>query len=155
MIFYRKVSLVAVVVALVLVSFTTRSKHSALAAEPSANVNLVNKGVVELETSGSSETAARIAADIARIVDDGATRRVVPVIGKGPLQNLTDLRFLRGIDVAIVQADALSYAREQRLVPGIEALTYIAKLYNEEFHLLAGPDIKNVADPTVRSLRTA
>ena len=119
---------------------------SGRAAAPSADAARVNRGVVELETGGSSETAARIAADIVSIVDDGATRRVVPVIGKGPLQNLTDLKYLRGIDLAIVQADALDYAREQRLLPGIEALTYIAKLYNEEFHLLARANIKTIAD---------
>jgi uncharacterized protein len=120
--------------------------RAALAAPASSEASLVNKGVVELETGGSSETAARIAADIVSIVDDGATRRVVPVIGKGPIQNLTDLRFLRGIDLAIVQSDALDYAREQKLVPAVESLTYVAKLYNEEFHLLARPDIKTIAD---------
>src|SRR5947207_15762513 len=60
----------------------------AVAAPASSEANLVNKGVVELETGGSSETAARIAADIVSIVDDGATRRGVPVNGKGPIQNL-------------------------------------------------------------------
>src|SRR3954454_1332450 len=49
--------------------------------------------------------------------------------------------------MAIVQTDVLEYAKEQRLVPGIEAsLTYVARLYNEEFHLLAGPNIRSIAD---------
>ena len=88
-----------------------------------------------------------MAEEIAGIVDDGATRRVVPVLGKGSLQNITDLKYLRGIDLAIVPADALEYAREQRLFPGIEdSLTYIAKLYNQELHLLARSDIKKIAD---------
>jgi uncharacterized protein len=136
----------ATVIALVGAAFVSPTGRAALAAAPSAESSLVNRGVVELETGGSNETAARIAADIVSIVDDGATRRVVPVIGKGPIQNLTDLKFLRGIDLAIVQSDALDYAREQRLVPGIEGLNYVAKLYNEEFHLLAGPNIKTIAD---------
>jgi uncharacterized protein len=108
---------------------------------------LVNRGVVELETGGATVSAIRFAEDIASIIDDGETRRVVPVIGKGSLQNLTDLRYLRGIDIAIVQSDALDYAREQRLLPGIDgSLTFIAKLYNEEFHLLVGPEIKTIED---------
>lgn len=107
----------------------------------------VNRGVVELETTGSDGISGRIAEDIARLVDDSGTRRVIPVTGKGSLQNLTDLRYLRGIDMAIVQADVLDYAKEQRLFPGVESsLTYITKLYNEEFHLLARPEIKTVAD---------
>ncbi|MGD9618133.1 MAG: TAXI family TRAP transporter solute-binding subunit [Alphaproteobacteria bacterium] len=88
-----------------------------------------------------------MAGEIAGIVDDGATRRVVPVVGKGGLQNIADLKDLRGIDLAIIPADALEYAHEQRLSPGIESsLTYISKLYNQELHLLARPDIKKVSD---------
>jgi hypothetical protein len=41
----------------------------------------------------------------------------------------------------------MNYARQQDLFPGIEnRLTYIAKLYDEEFHLLVRSDIKTVAD---------
>src|SRR5213078_436785 len=110
-------------------------------------VAVINRGVVELETTGSAGISVRIAEDLANLVDDGATRRVVPVVGKGSLQNLTDLKYLRGIDMAIVQTDVLEYAKEQRLVPGIEAsLTYVTRLYNEEFHLLAGPNIRSIAD---------
>ena len=88
-----------------------------------------------------------MAEEIAGIVDDGATRRVVPVLGKGSLQNIADLKYLRGIDLAIVPADVLEYAREKHLFPGIEdSLTYIAKLYNQELHLLARSDIKKIAD---------
>ena len=88
-----------------------------------------------------------MAKEIAGIVDDGATRRVVTVLGKGSLQNIADLKYLRGIDIAILPVDALEYARDQRLFPGIEdSLTYIAKLYNQELHLLARSDIKKVAD---------
>ena len=43
--------------------------------------------------------------------------------------------------------DALDHAREQRYLPGLEtSLTYIAKLYNEEFHLLARADIVKTGD---------
>lgn len=106
----------------------------------------VNRGVVELETGTASGLSPRMAADIADLLDDGATRRIVPVIGEGSLQNLFDLEALRGIDLAIVQTDVLDYARQQHLVPGLGRLTYIAKLYNEEFHLLAGPGIKTIRD---------
>src|SRR5271166_5745369 len=107
----------------------------------------VNRGVVELLTGRAAGISVRIAEDLANVIDDGATRRVLPVIGKGSLQNLTDLLLLRGIDVAIVQADVLDYASQQNYFRGIEAwLTYIATLYNEEFHLLARPDIKGIAD---------
>jgi len=107
----------------------------------------INRGVVELETSSAAGISVRIAEDLANLIDDGTTRRVVPVVGKGSLQSLTDLKYLRGIDLAILQIDVLDYAKEQRLVPGFESsLTYITRLYNEEFHLLAGPAVKSVTE---------
>jgi uncharacterized protein len=116
-------------------------------APPSPDSIVINRGVVELETGSSAGISVRIAEDLANVINDGATRRVVPVVGKGSLGNLTDLKLLRGIDIAVLQTDTLDYAREQQLFPGIEAsLTYIAKLYNEEFHLLARPEINTFAD---------
>jgi TRAP-type uncharacterized transport system substrate-binding protein len=49
--------------------------------------------------------------------------------------------------MAILQVDALEYARDQKIFPGIESwVTYIAKLNNDEFHLLARPEIKIIED---------
>ena len=116
-------------------------------ATPPSSERAVNRGVVELETASAADTSVRIAEDLANVIDDGATRRVLPVIGKGAVQNLTDLRLLHGIDMAIVQSDVLDYAQQQNLVPGIEAwASYITKLYNVEFHLLARPEIKTISD---------
>src|ERR1044071_3743548 len=93
----------------------------------------VNRGVVELETSTSSGASIRIAEDLANLVDDGATRRVVPVVGKGALQNLTDLKYLRGIDLAIMPVDVLDYVNKEKMFPAPEnSFTYVTKLYNEE-----------------------
>ena len=120
---------------------------AARATAPPPESIVVNRGVVELETESSAGISVRIGEDLARIVNDGATRRVVPVIGQGSLGNIVDLKLLRGIDMAIVPADILDYAREQKLFPGMDAaITYITKLYNEEFHLLARPEIKSIAE---------
>ena len=141
---FRSIKLVPITLVAVLAGMSTTSRTSCAATAESI---ITNKGVVELETGRAPDLSTRMAEEIAAIIDDGTTRRVVPVIGKGPFQNLTDLKYLRGIDLAIVPADALDVAREQRLLPGIESsLTYVAKLYNEEFHLLARGDIKTVAD---------
>jgi TRAP-type uncharacterized transport system substrate-binding protein len=109
-------------------------------------VDRANRGAVELMIDDSDAMSLRIAQDLAAIIDDGSTRRVVPVVGKGSMQNLIDLKTLRGMDIAIVQTDVLDYARAQRVPPSVDSLTYIAKLYNEEFHLLAGADVKSVND---------
>ena len=117
----------------------------ALAADPL--VERANRGLVEIVTGSVNGTSVRLAEDLADVLDDGATRRVLPVIGKGAFQNLADLKVLRGVDLAIVQTDVLEQARTQKLFANIDAsVTYITKLNNDEFHLLARGDIKSIAD---------
>lgn len=102
-----------------------------------------NRGVVEMITP-SDYSSVQAARDLADILDDGATRRILPVIGRGAMQNLNDLRHLRGIDIGIVQTDVLAAAR--RTKGGTGALTYIAKLYNEELHVLARTAVHDLSD---------
>ena len=122
---------------------------TAAATRPAAADTLVeraNRGLVEVITGGVSGSSARMAEDLADVLDDGATRRVLPVIGKGSVQDLIDLKALRGVDLAIVQADVLDHVKTQHLAGADAGVTYVAKLYNEEFHLLARADIHNVGD---------
>ena len=102
---------------------------------------------MELEIAGTSGISVRIGEELATLIDDGATRRLVPVVGKGALQNPIDLKYMRGIDMAILPADMLDYARERKLIAAADpGAYYITKLYNEEFHVLARRDIASVAD---------
>jgi uncharacterized protein len=139
---WRIAAAVTIILVLALSGGAVAAPHHGAGAEQTA----VNRGVVEVETGRASGTSVQIAEDLADIVDDGATRRVLPVVGKGGLQNITDLDLLRGIDLAIIQEDALTLAREQHPTPGLDHITYIARLYHEELHLLARSDVKTVGD---------
>lgn len=106
-----------------------------------------NAGTVGVIAGGIDGTYARIAADLAAVLDDGDNLRVLPILGKGSLQNISDILLLRGVDIGIVQSDVLAYAQRQRLLPGVGSLVqYIAKLYDEEVHILAGPDAERMED---------
>jgi uncharacterized protein len=132
---------------LLVAALATPTALAGRATAPPSDAIVANRGVVELETASSAGISVRIAEDLVRVVNDGATRRVVPVVGQGSLGNVTDLKLLRGIDMAILQSDILDYAREQKIFAGIDtSISYITKLYNEEFHLLARPEIKSIAD---------
>src|SRR3954463_8257147 len=48
----------------------------------------------------------RLATEMARIVDDGPNLLVLPVVTRGPVENLNALLYLRGIDMAIINSDA-------------------------------------------------
>lgn len=104
-----------------------------------------NRGVVELLTSGDP-ASIEMAQDLASVIDDGATRRLVPVVGHGAVDGLIDLKVLHGIDLTITQTDVLNYAKQRQTPPAIETVTYIARLYNEELHVLARRDITRIQD---------
>ncbi len=106
-----------------------------------------NSGTVGLIAGGVDGTYIRIAADLAAVLDDSDRLRVIAMIGRGSLQNIADIMVLRGVDLGIVQSDALTFARRERLFPSVERLIqYVCKLYDEEIHILVRPGIERVQD---------
>ena len=96
-----------------------------------------NNGTVTIISGGIGGTYIRIATDLAAVLDERDEIRILPVAGKGSLQNIRDILYLKGIDIGIVQSDVLAYIKREGLQPGIvNRMRYVAKLYNEEFHLL-------------------
>ena len=68
-------------------------------------------------------------------------------MGKGSVQNIDDILYLRGIDIGIVQSDVFAFVKQSNRHPTIDSrVHYITKLYNEEFHLLVSKDINSVED---------
>jgi TRAP transporter TAXI family solute receptor len=133
--------------ALMALSICGTQIQSAQAADLAAQRDLVNGGVVGVISGGVTGTYIRIAADLANALDDGYELRVLPIIGKGSVRNIEDLLLLRGVDVAIVQSDVLDYYKRAGLVPNIDQkIHYIAKLYNEEVHVLAKAEHRSIDD---------
>lgn len=103
-----------------------------------------NAGTLGVISGGADGTYIRIAADLANVLD-GEDLRILPMIGRGSLQNLRDIMFLRGVDIGIVQMDA----REQLKAEGLQEnavrrLRFITRLYNEEVHIIANRDITDI-----------
>jgi uncharacterized protein len=106
---------------------------------PVADLAKANAGTVGIISGGVDGTYVRIAADLAAVLDDGQTLRVLPVLGKGSLRNVADIMYLRGIDIGIVQSDVLTYVKQQRQYPGVDqSLQYV--------HVLARKEITRVED---------
>ncbi len=136
---------------LLLAALAAAATRPALAQSPVQALNALaaraNAGTIGVVAGGIDGTYARIAADLAAVLDDGDALRILPILGRGSLQNISDILAVRGIDIGIVQSDVLAYARRERLLPGLDALIqYVAKLYDEEVHILAGPGIAALQD---------
>ena len=120
-------------------------EHTA-AAQKLSSSEQANKGLVGIIAGGVNGTYIRIAADMATVLD-AEDLRILAIVGKGSVQNINDLLYLKGIDMAIVQSDVLEYLKRQGTYKNIDKrIDYITKLYNEEFHLLANSEIETVQD---------
>jgi len=87
----------------------------------------------------------RLAAEIARVVDDGDNLQVLPIVTRGPTENLNSLLYLRGVDMAMINADALEEYKIQ--VPHIlQRITYVLNLFPSELHIFVRPEIQTLQD---------
>lgn len=110
--------------------------------------SLMNQNTVTIISGTPAGTYLAIAYDMAAVLDNGFDMRVLAVAGKGSVQNVRDILHLKGVDMGIVQADVMQFfLRRNELGRDLQQrLVYIAKLYNEEMHVVAGPDIKSIRD---------
>jgi TRAP-type uncharacterized transport system substrate-binding protein len=87
----------------------------------------------------------RLAAEIARVVDDGDKLHVLPIVTRGATENVNSLLYLRGIDAAIINSDALEEYKSQ--VPDIQQrLAYVLNLFPSELHIFVRPEIQSLND---------
>jgi TRAP transporter TAXI family solute receptor len=123
-------------------------QNAAPPSERDAFVNRLNANTVTLVSGNPNGTYLSIAYDISAVLDDGDNLRVLPVIGKGGGQNVKDILYLRGVDMGITQSNILRYFNETGEVgKNIEnRMRYIARLYNEEMHVLARVEINSLQD---------
>jgi uncharacterized protein len=106
----------------------------------------INAGTVTIVSGGVNGTYIRMAAELGSILDNDETLRLLPVVGKGSAQNIRDLLFLRGVDIGIVQSDAREGIRDEKdLYDDTKSqLQYIARLHNEEIHIVAASGITDI-----------
>jgi TRAP-type uncharacterized transport system substrate-binding protein len=107
----------------------------------------INEGTVTVITAPAGGATSIFGSDMARVLDDDATMRVLPVLGKGPVRNVVDILYLKSIDMGAVAADVPEFYKLQYKIPDITSrLRYIAKLYHNELHVVAPKSIKSIFD---------
>ena len=135
---------------LVAAAVSTSARADNLALEPKSDSEwkqAVNGGTVQILTKGLGCTCTVIASDMAAVLNETGSLRILPVIGHGSLQGIADIMYLRGIDLSILQADVLSYVQRKDIHEYIDQrVRYVTKLYNSELHLIAGPGIETIQD---------
>jgi TRAP-type uncharacterized transport system substrate-binding protein len=111
------------------------------------NRDKLNSSTVTVITAPVGGAFPAMGSDMARVLDDGDNLRVLPVIGKGSVQNLVDIMRLKNIDMGFVVGDALEFVKKEYNVPNIEQrVSYIVKLSNNDLHIVARKEIKSLRD---------
>ena len=87
----------------------------------------------------------RLAAEVARVANEEDKLHVIPIVTTGATENVNSLLYLRGVDAAIINTDALEEYKAQ--VPSIDRrIVYILNLFPAELHVFVRPEIKSLDD---------
>jgi uncharacterized protein len=108
--------------------------------------NVHNEQALLIVTSHHRHAYAGVASDMAGMLGERSDVRLVPIAGRGGPDNLKDLLYLRGADLAIVPSNVLLSDKVGEALGGNlpSRLAYVAPLYGEEVHVLAGRNVNSV-----------
>jgi TRAP-type uncharacterized transport system substrate-binding protein len=114
-------------------------------SQPRSEVAAMNAWTVGLAGGLLEGAPIRLAAEIARVVEDGDNLHVLPVVTRGATENVNSPLYLRGIDAAIINSDALDEYKSQ--VPDVQRqLAFVLNLFPSELHIFVRPEIQSVTD---------
>jgi TRAP-type uncharacterized transport system substrate-binding protein len=105
----------------------------------------INAWTVGLAAGLIEGAPLRLASEMARVVDDGENLHVLPIVTRGPTENLNSLLYLRGVDLAIVNSDSLD--EYKAAFPDIRLhVKYLLSLFPSELHVFVRPEIQSLQD---------
>ena len=105
----------------------------------------MNANTLTLVTGNPSFIFTAYGNDLAAVLNDGDELRILPVTSQGAVQNVRDVRFLRGIDLGFTVSNILGHFRRTGELGDLEErLVYIMKISNDEVHLVTRSDITDL-----------
>jgi TRAP-type uncharacterized transport system substrate-binding protein len=138
------------IIAFIALSLTAASAQEVRAPRPVATEETAVRDRINAWTIGFAGgllegAPIHFATEIARVVNDEGEMHVLPVVTRGPTENVNDLLYLKGIDIAIINGDSLDEYRSQ--VPQIGSrIVQILNLFPSELHIFVRPEITSLSD---------
>jgi TRAP-type uncharacterized transport system substrate-binding protein len=110
-------------------------------------VSEVNNWTVGVAGGFFEGTFIRFAVELAKGLDDGENLRILPIVSYGGNENINDLLYLKGVDIAITYTDTFDLYKKAGQVKNIEQrVNYISELLVGELYIFARPEIKTLQD---------
>jgi TRAP-type uncharacterized transport system substrate-binding protein len=120
---------------------------TATAAGEDEKVSEVNDWTLGVAGGFFEGTFIRFAVELAKGLDDGDNLRILPIVSYGGNENINDLLYLKGVDIAIAYTDTLDLYKRSGRVKNIEQrINYISELLVGELYIYARPEIKTLKD---------
>ena len=127
-----------------------RHPRGALSEQARAELALkerINASTIGLAAGRTEGAPLQFAAELARVLDDGDNMRVLPIVTRGPFDNVFDLLYLRGVDAAIVYGDVLDHFKSKPDFAGAaQRINYLFSLFPSEVHVFVRPEINSMQD---------
>jgi len=124
-----------------------RGAPTAAASGEGQKVARINNWTIAIAAGLLEGSFIRFASELGKALDDGENMRILPMVTYGAAENISDLLYLRGVDIAITHADVFDLYKKSGEVRNIEQrVNYISQMHNTEFYLLARADITSVQD---------
>src|SRR5215813_14001034 len=96
----------------------------------------INAWTVGLAAGRTEGAPLLLASELARVLDDGDNMRVLPIVTRGPFDNVYDLLYLRGVDAAIVYGDVLDHFKNKpEFASSWRRINYLLNLFPSEVHV--------------------
>ena len=148
--FFTKVAVVLLALCMLVDPTIAQSRRALRDRRPPATPeetmrDRLNAGTIGLAAGLLEGAPIHFATEIARVVNEGGDMQVLPIVTRGPTENVNDLLYLKGVDTAIINSDSLEEYKSQ--VPQIQQrIAYIFSLFPSELHIFVRPEIKTLAD---------
>src|SRR5262245_25707841 len=124
-----------------------RSPPTAAAAGEQSRATQVNSWTVGVAGGFFEGTFIRFAVELAKALDDGDNLRVLPIVSYGGNENINDLLYLKGVDIAITYTDTFELYKKSSRVRNIEQrINYVSELLVGELYIFGRPEIRSLKD---------
>ena len=107
----------------------------------------INAWTIGLAAGRTEGAPLQFAAELARVLDDGDDMRIVPMVTRGPFDNVSDLLYLHGVDAAIIYGDVLDHFKSKpEFAAAAGRINYLLNLFPSEVHVFVRPEIHSLQD---------
>jgi len=141
---WSKASLLSALIGLLYAASVSADSSIAIPTlEDAANVNKNSVGIVFTHEELYHQAVHNMEAEL----EPDSGLRIVPIMGKNHVQSIYDLLYLKGVDFALVRADAVEYVKRYGNFPSVQnVVRNFTKISDEKIVIIANKDIESVED---------